>query len=74
MGTRMAPAYANIFMSSIERIIEKVHQITLWRRFIDDVICIFEEDQEMNVNKLLDIKLHQPPQPIYNRGYGRIEH
>ena len=28
MGTRMAPAYANIFMSSIEeQIIEKVHQI-----------------------------------------------
>ena len=56
MGTRMAPANANIFMSSIEeKIIEKVHQIKLWRRFIDDVICIFEEDQEMNVDKLLDI-------------------
>ena len=56
MGARMAPAYANIFMSSIEeQIKEKVHQIKLWRRFIDDVICIFEEDQEMNVDKLLDI-------------------
>ena len=56
MGTRMSSAYANIFMSSIiERIIEKVHQMTLWSRFIDDVNCIFEEDQQMNVNKLLDI-------------------
>ena len=56
MRTRMAPAFANIFMSTIEqRIIEKVHQITPWRRFIDDVICIFEEDHEMNANKLLDI-------------------
>ena len=56
MGTRMAQAYANIFMSSIEeQIIEKVHKIKLWRRFIDDVICTFEEDQEMNVDKLLDI-------------------
>ena len=56
MGTRMAPAYANIFMSSIkEQIIEKEHQITLSRRFIDDVICIFEVDQEMNVDELLDI-------------------
>ena len=56
MGTRMAAAYANIFMSTIEQqIIEKVHQITPWRRFIDDVICIFEENHEKNVNKFLDI-------------------
>ena len=38
-GTAMAPAYANIFMYTIEeKIIEQLPEIILWRRFIDDII------------------------------------
>ena len=53
MGTRMAPAYANIFMYTIEKtILSKSPEIKFWRRFIDDVICGFEETSP-NTQKLL---------------------
>ena len=44
MGTKMAPPYANIFMSHIEQqITHKYRQhIILWQRFIDDIIFIWE--------------------------------
>ena len=46
MGTGMAPAYANIFMYTIEeKIIEQLPEIILWRRFIHDIICIFERNE-----------------------------
>ena len=54
MGTRMAPAYANIFMHSIEKEILADHpNITFWRRYIDDIICIVETNDTDTVDKLL---------------------
>ena len=42
MGTKMAPAYANLFMGSLEPILLDVggDNILIWRRFIDDDILI----------------------------------
>ena len=43
MGTKMAPAYANIFMAEIEEeILEEFPHIHLWKRFIDDIILIID--------------------------------
>ncbi|XP_047141171.1 uncharacterized protein LOC124816160 [Hydra vulgaris] len=44
MGTRMAPPYANIFMGELDqKIIEKYkNHISLYKRFIDNVLLIFE--------------------------------
>ena len=54
MGTRMAPAYANIFMHPIEKNILANHpNITFWRRYIDDIICIMETDDAHTVDDLL---------------------
>jgi hypothetical protein len=48
MGCRAAPQFANIFMHNLEQqIIHKYHDhLTLWRRFIDDIIGIFEGTSE----------------------------
>ena len=43
MGTKMAPAYANIFMGELEKkliAIDKPH-ILVWKRFIDDIFVIW---------------------------------
>ena len=56
MGTRMAPAYANIFMYTIEeKIINQLPEIILWRRFIDDIICVFEQNEICDPNYILEI-------------------
>ena len=56
MGTRMAPAYANIFMYTIEeKIIEQLPEITLWRRLIDDIICIFERNEICDAQYILEV-------------------
>ena len=56
MGTRMAPAYANIFMYTIEeKIIEQLPEITFWRRFIDDIICVFECNEICDAQYILEI-------------------
>ena len=56
MGTRMAPAYANIFMYTIEeKIIEQLPEIILWRRFIDDIICIFERNEICDAQYILEV-------------------
>ena len=56
MGTRMAPAYANIFMYTIEeKIINQLPEIILWRRFIDDIICVFEQNEICDHNYILEI-------------------
>lgn len=43
MGTKMAPAYANIFMAHIEHSITQQHleHILLWKRYIDDIFFIW---------------------------------
>ena len=48
MGTRVAPTYANIFMSDFEErhVYTYPKQPTLWRRFIDDIFLIWEHGAE----------------------------
>lgn len=48
MGTKMAPAYANIFMAELEESLLEGSPIqpTLWRRFIDDIYCIWPGSRE----------------------------
>ena len=43
MGTKMAPAYANIFMGNLEEqlLSEGSDKILLWKRFIDDIFVIW---------------------------------
>ena len=43
MGTKMAPAYANIFMAELEEGLLRNYHTTpiLWKRYIDDVLCIW---------------------------------
>ncbi len=43
MGTRMAPAYANIFMAELEEklLINYHKKPLLWKRYIDDILCIW---------------------------------
>ena len=48
MGTKMAVAFANIIMASIERQIlrQSVHKPLTWKRFIDDVFCFWDTNKE----------------------------
>ena len=43
MGTKMAPAYANIFMAELEEGLLRNYHTTpiLWKRYIDDILCIW---------------------------------
>ena len=52
IGTKMAPAYANIFMSIFERVILEscTNSPDLWIRFIDDIFMIWIHGE----NKLLE--------------------
>ena len=49
MGTKMAPAYANVFMGKIEEILKQLGQgnIALWLRFIDDIFLIWTSTMEL---------------------------
>lgn len=48
MGTKLAPAYANIFMSKIETDIQDraPDRIAFWKRFIDDIFVIWTGSKE----------------------------
>jgi len=39
MGTKMVPAYANLFMGNLELILQKLghNHVKLWKKFIDDI-------------------------------------
>ncbi len=47
MGTKMAPAYANIFMAELEEKLLNNYHITplLWKRYIDDILCMWPGTQ-----------------------------
>ena len=55
MGTKMAPAYANLFMAELEeRLLENYPtQPILWKRYIDDVLCLWPGSQE-DLDKFMD--------------------
>ena len=48
MGTKMAVAFANIFMASIEKEIlrQSVNKPQTWKSFIDDVFCLWDTNKE----------------------------
>ena len=48
MGTKLAPSYANIFMSDFEdkHVYTYRLQPLLWLRYIDDVFCIWQHGKE----------------------------
>ena len=48
MGTKMAPAYANLFMGSLEPRLQNLghNHIELWKRFIDDIFVIWTGTHE----------------------------
>ena len=48
MGTKMAPSYANIFMESLERLFldSEPLQPTIWKRYIDDILCVQSGSRE----------------------------
>ena len=43
MGTKMAPAYANLFMGKLEEKLKQIGKprILIWKRFIDDIFIIW---------------------------------
>ena len=42
MGTKMVPAYANIFMGSLEpKLIKATDKIQMWKRYIHDIFIIW---------------------------------
>ena len=48
MGTKLAPSYANLFMTKFEQAhVYTYHlQPTMWKRFIDDIFLIWPHDME----------------------------
>lgn len=48
MGTKMAPAYANLFMGSLEPTLMSLGHgnIQLWKIFIDDIFLIWTGTHE----------------------------
>lgn len=58
MGAKFAPSMANLFMAKWEEDIvfcDKPSQLVLWRRFIDDVLFIWDGDSESLSNFLLSL-------------------
>ena len=45
MGTKMAPAYANLFMGMLKTKLTSEH-INIWKRYIDDIFLIWTNTQE----------------------------
>ena len=47
-GTKMALAFANIFMASVEKEIlrQSVYKPLTWKRFIDDVFFLWDTNKE----------------------------
>ena len=53
MGTKMTPSYAILFMANLEsKILQYNPPITLWKRFIDDIIMVFDHGED-ELNKFL---------------------
>ena len=55
MGTRVAPTYANLFMSNLEEKLISEHELKpkLWLRYIDDILFIWEHGED-ELNKWLN--------------------
>ena len=53
MGTKMAVAFANILMAFIEKEVlrQSVNKPPTWKRFIDDVFCLWDTNKEEALSK-----------------------
>ena len=51
MGTKMAVAFANIFMGEIEKQIlnESAHKPLAWKRYIDDIISLWHSSRDVDI-------------------------
>ena len=54
MGKKVAPTYANLFMSDLEeKLLEEIPiRATIWKRYIDNIFCIFRCTQDILVTTL----------------------
>lgn len=75
MGTRMAPAYANIFMHQFEskHLPDAPIQPIIWKRYIDDILTVLEGTPEEieNFNQWLNSK-HDTIKFTHEGGQGGI--
>ncbi len=55
MGTKMAPAYANLFMAGLEERLLITYHIKpiIWKRYIDVVLCVWP-DTEQELEKFMN--------------------
>ena len=62
MGTKVAVAFANIFMSAVEtEIINKSKIKPLdWKRYIDDMFSLWDTNREEIDQFILDANRHHP--------------
>ena len=62
MGTKMAVAFANIFMAKIEREILRQSNTTpiFWKRFIDDIISMWDTNRDKIEEFLLEANSFHP--------------
>ena len=62
MGTKMAVAFANIFMAKIEKEILRQSSIKpiFWKRFIDDVISVWDTSNNATEEFLLKANNFHP--------------
>ena len=62
MGTKMAVAFANIFMAKIEREILRQSNTTpiIWKRFIDDIISMWDTNRDKIEEFLLKANSFHP--------------
>ena len=62
MGTKMAPAYANMFMGNLEPKLqtEGKGEILIWKRFIDDIFIVWTGTKEPFLSFMGKINTHHP--------------
>ncbi len=67
MGTRLAPNYANLFMDDFEQRHVYTYKIPplLWKRFIDDIFCIFQGTEQELLEFIEFLNSKSPPKFTY---------
>ena len=66
MGTKMAVAFANIFMANIETQIlsNSVAKPKIWKRYIDDIFTLWDVSKP-DIDKFIE-HAHSPYNQIYS--------
>ena len=74
MGTKVAPPYANIFLAKIEQQLISAHSkyIIMWRRFLDDILFIWQGNKE-SLDKFITRSNQTHPNLIFNFEYSPKE-